>query len=61
MEWLRIESKWHDMARRLQQGRPSPVGAAHDGLTRPERKLPQETDPQTNPRTADDAAPRPTA
>jgi|GEM_PF-3468385 len=23
MEWTRIEAKWHDMARRLQQGYPS--------------------------------------
>lgn len=57
MEWQRIESKWHDMARRLQQGGPSSVVTAQDGLTRPERKLPQET----NPRPADDAAPRATA
>jgi len=36
MEWTRIETKWHDMARRLQQASPGvrqPAGTDPDDVT----------------------------
>jgi hypothetical protein len=45
MDWNRIETKWHEIARRLQQGAsrldPSEGGGAQTGL-RPEKGVPSD-------------------
>lgn len=60
MEWNRIESKWHEMARRLQCGTPvagdaapdarALVAAAADALARPEGRA--EARPETQSETS---------